>query len=426
MASTSSSPQTGSSALSAEIIAIGSELLTPGFIDTNSSYLTEQLNAIGVPVVMKAIVGDDENYLEQAIVGALERTRLLITIGGLGPTEDDVTKKVVARVLRRQLVLDDAVLAGIEKRFKARGVEMPANNARQALVLTGAEVLQNNNGTAPGLWIASEKNLMILLPGPPSELKPMFAEICLDRLRKLSGGMALARRVFRTTGLTESALDARIAPIYLKYKNPETTILAKPGQVEIRLTARSRTMEEAERLLDELGDQIEANLDSCIFAKSEQSLEEVIGMWLIMKQATIGVAESCTGGLVSERLTGVAGSSRYFMSGVVTYSNDSKIELAGIPPLVLEMQGAVSDEVARGLAEGVRERLGTTLGIGVTGIAGPSGGTAEKPVGTVFVAVAGPKETVSQRHTFSGNREKVRWQASQAALDMTRRVLMGM
>lgn len=409
---------------SGEIIAIGSELLTPGFLDTNSSYLTEQLNAIGIPVVMKAIVGDDENYLERAIHGALERTRLLITIGGLGPTEDDVTKKVVARVLRRQLVLDDAVLAGIEKRFRARGVEMPANNARQALVLTGAEVLENKHGSAPGLWIENEKNLTILLPGPPSELKPMFAELCLERLRKLSGGMALARRVYRTTGLAESALDARIAPIYLKYTNPETTILAKPGQVEVRLTARARTAEEADRLLEELGDQIEASLDAFVFAKTEQSLEEVVGMYLVMKQATIAVAESCTGGLLAERLTNVSGSSKYFMSGVVTYSNESKIELAGIPPLMLEMQGAVSDEVARGLAEGVRERVGTTVGIGVTGIAGPSGGSEEKPVGTVFIAVAGPVETVSQRYLFPGGRVKVRWQASQAALDMARRMLM--
>jgi nicotinamide-nucleotide amidase len=394
---TTPTPQSNASAFAAEIIAIGSELLTPGFVDTNSSYLTEQLNAIGIPVVMKAIVGDDENYLEQAIQGALERTRLLITIGGLGPTEDDVTKKVVARVLHRQLVLDDAVLAGIEKRFKARGVEMPANNARQALVLTGSEVIENNHGSAPGLWIPSEKNLTILLPGPPSELKPMFSEICVDRLRKLNGGMALARRVYRTTGLPESALDARIAPIYLKYKNPETTILAKPGQVDVRLTARARTAEEA---------------------------EEVVGMCLILKQATVGVAESCTGGLIAERLTNIPGSSRYFLSGIVTYSNESKIELAGIPPLVLEMQGAVSEEVARGLAEGIRERLATTIGIGVTGIAGPGGGSEEKPVGTVFIAVAGSAETVIQRHLFTGGRDKVRWQASQAALDLARRVLM--
>src|SRR5437016_10350337 len=226
--------------LSAEIIAIGSEMLTPAFQDTNSLYLTEQLNTIGIPVVMKTIVGDDEHYLEDTIRHSLARTPILITIGGLGPTEDDVTRKVIGRVLQRQLVLNDDILAKLQRRFKARGVEMPANNARQALVLTGSDVLENNNGTAPGLWVSAEKNRVILLPGPPSELRPMFEKSCLPRLREMAGSIALARCVFRTACLAESTLDARIAPIYTKYKNPETTVLAKPGQVDIRLTARGK------------------------------------------------------------------------------------------------------------------------------------------------------------------------------------------
>lgn len=410
--------------LSAEIIAIGSELLTPRFVDTNSIYLTEQLNAIGIPVMMKTVVGDDENYLEQAIRGALDRTPILITIGGLGPTEDDVTRKVVARVLQRQLVLDNEVLERIESMFKKWKREMAPNNARQALVPTGADVLENNNGTAPGLWIPAEKNQIILLPGPPSELKPMFEASCMPRLTALSGGMALARCVFRTTGLGESALDAKIAPIYTKYRNPETTILAKPGQVEVRLTARGKSQAEAEKLLAELGEQIERTLDEYIFARNEQSLEEVVGMFLVMKSATISVAESCTGGMLAERLTSVPGSSKYFMSGVICYSNESKMDLAGIPPLLLEMQGAVSAEVARGLAEGVRQRLATTIGVGITGIAGPEGGSAEKPVGTVHIAVASPQHTQHRAFRFLGDRERIRWQASQAALDMVRRELM--
>jgi nicotinamide-nucleotide amidase len=412
--------------LSAEIIAIGSELLTPRFVDTNSIYLTEQLNGAGIPVVMKTIVGDNEDYLENAVRGSLERTPILITIGGLGPTEDDVTRKVVARVLQRQLVLNDEILAKLQRRFKSRGVEMPANNARQALVLTGSEVLENENGTAPGLWIASERNHVILLPGPPSELKPMFESLCVPRLQTMAGGVVIARKVFRTAGLPESTLDAKIAPIYTKYKNPETTVLAKPGQVEVRLTARAKNLEDAERLLAELGDQIDDALADHIFTRSEQSLEEIVGMYLSMKNATISVAESCTGGMVAERLTNVSGSSRYFMSGVVCYSNESKMELAGIPPLLIEMQGAVSAEVARGLAEGIRARAGTTIGVGVTGIAGPTGGSAEKPLGTVHIAVASPAETQHRQFLFPGNREKVRWQASQAALDMVRRELMKM
>jgi nicotinamide-nucleotide amidase len=412
--------------LAAEIIAIGSELLMPRFKDTNSLYLTEQLNAIGIPVVMKMIVGDDETYLESAVRNSLARTPILITIGGLGPTEDDVTRKVIARVLQRQLVLNDDILAKLQRRFKLRGVEMPANNARQALVLTGSDILENNHGTAPGLWVNAEKNNVILLPGPPSELKPMFEQSCMLRLHDMAGRTPIARSVFRTTGLPESTLDARIAPIYTKYRNPETTVLAKPGQVEVRLTARGKNKEEAERLLKELGDQIDTELDEFIFARNEQSLEEVVGMFLVLKNANIATAESCTGGLVAERLTNVPGSSRYFISGVVCYSNEWKMELAGIPPLLLEMQGAVSPEVARGLAEGIRTRMGTTIGVGITGIAGPDGGSVEKPVGTVHIAVATPTETVNRRFLFPGDRERVRWQASQAALDMVRRELMKM
>jgi competence/damage-inducible protein CinA-like protein len=412
--------------LSAEIIAIGSELLTPRFKDTNSLYLTEQLNAIGIPVMMKGIVGDDEKYLEEAMRQALSRTPILITIGGLGPTEDDVTRKVAARVVQRQLILNDDILERLQKRFKARGVEMPANNARQALVIAGADILVNNNGTAPGLWITTEKNRMILLPGPPSELRPMFEESCIPRLHQLAGSTALARSVFRTAGLPESILDARIAPIYTQYKNPETTILAKPGQVEIRLTSRGKNQEDAERQLKELGEKIEHELDEFIFARDEQSLEEVVGMYLVMKNATISTAESCTGGMLAERLTNVPGSSRYFVSGVICYSDEWKMELTGIPPLLLRMQGAVSAEVAQGLAEGIRTRMNTTIGVGVTGIAGPTGGSAEKPVGTVHIAVATPGGTEHRRFQFPGDREKIRWQASQAALDMARRELMKM
>jgi len=412
--------------LSAEIIAIGSELLTPRFKDTNSLYLTDQLNTVGIPVMMKTIVGDDENYLEHAVRQSLSRTPVLLTIGGLGPTEDDVTRKVVARVLQRQLILNDEILERLQRRFKARGLEMPANNARQALVPTGADVLQNNNGTAPGLWITADKNHVILLPGPPSELKPMFEDSCMPRLRDMAGGGAIARCVFRTACVPESTLDARIAPIYTKYRNPETTVLAKPGQVEVRLTARGKTREEAERVLKELADQIDLELDDVVFARSEQSLEEVVGMYLVMKNATISTAESCTGGLLAERLTDVPGSSRYFMSGVICYSNESKMELAGIPPLLLEMQGAVSPEVARGLAEGIRARTGTSIGVGITGIAGPDGGSKEKPVGTVHIAVATPAGTEHRQFLYPGSRDKVRWQATQAALDMVRRELMKM
>ena len=409
--------------LTAEIIAIGSELLTPRFEDTNSIYLTEELNGAGITVVMKTIAGDDEEYLEHAVRSALGRTPLVLTIGGLGPTEDDITRKVVSQVTHRQLVLHDDILEELKSRFASRGIKMPANNARQALVPAGAEPLNNPNGTAPGLWIENESNTIILLPGPPAELKPMFERDCLPRLIKKAGASILARCVFRTTGLPESTLDGRIAPIYSKYKNPATTILSKPGQVDVHLAAHGKTRGEAEALLGELGEKIELELGDNIFARAFQEMEEVVGMYLVMKDATIGVAESCTGGLVAERLTRVPGSSKYFESGVVTYSNRSKVDLAGVPPLLLEMGGAVSKEVAVGLAESVREKLQTTIGVGVTGVAGPDGGSPEKPVGTVHVAVAGPGSTEHRQFLFPGSRDKVRWQSSQAALDMVRRHL---
>ncbi len=409
--------------LSAEIIAIGSELLTPQFHDTNSTFLTEQLNLIGIAVKVRTIVGDEEAHLEHTLRAAMERTEIVVTIGGLGPTEDDITRKVVAQATDRRLILDDKVLAKLAARFRERGIRMSSNNERQAVVPSDAEVLDNSNGTAPGLWLSTGKNTLILLPGPPAELRPMFEKHCCPRLVQMSGPLALARQVFRTTGLGESMLDSRIAPIYTKYKNPATTVLSKPGQVDIRLTARAKTSAEAEAILAEVADEIDKTLGDYIFTRDEQTLEEVVGMYLVMKGATVAVAESCTGGMLAERLTSVPGSSQFFQSGIVVYSNESKIDLAGIPPLVLEMQGAVSKEVAIGLAESVREKIGTTIGIGITGIAGPTGGSEEKPVGTVHIAVAGPLDTNHRQFVFPGSRDKVRWQSSQAALDMVRRHL---
>lgn len=409
--------------LTAEIIAVGSELLTPRSRDTNSHYLTEELNAIGIRVVMKTVAGDTEEYLEHAVRGAMDRTPVVITTGGLGPTEDDITRKVVSTVTRRPLVLDDDILNGLKRRFASRGIDMPVNNARQALVPTGADPLSNPAGTAPGLWIEDESNTVILLPGPPAELKSMFERECRPRLLRKAGPAVLVRRVYRTTGLPESTVDQRIAPIYSQYTNPETTLLAKPGQVDVHLAAHGKTEAEAEALLSELGARIEDELGEHVFATDLREMEEVVGLYLIMKSATISIAESCTGGLVAERLTRVPGSSRYFTTGLVTYSNASKVDLVGIPPLLVQMGGAVSREVAVNLAESVRRREGTTIGVGVTGVAGPDGGSEDKPVGTVHIAVAGPDSTEHREFLFPGSRERVRWQSSQAALDMVRRLL---
>lgn len=410
--------------MKAEIIAIGSELLTPDRVDTNSLFLTEKLNSIGIDLNAKCVVGDDEVTLEQTLRDSMKRVDLVISTGGLGPTEDDISKKVFARVFKRKLMLNDAILKRLEERFRSRGLPMTSNNARQALIPSGAQILENENGTAPGLWIESEGKRAILLPGPPHEMKAMFETQCLPRLAEMSKGLRLGKRVFKVTGMTESACDARIAPIYTPYRNPVTTILTASGGIEIHLKAQASTDEAAEALLNELGDKIEQELGDNIFSRGGESLEQIVGMYLTMRQATVAVAESCTGGLVAERLTRMAGSSAYFMSGVVCYSNIAKTELADVPPLLIQMNGAVSREVAIGLAEGIRQRAGTTYGIGVTGIAGPTGGSDEKPVGLVHVAVSSEAAVDHREVKLPGDRKRIRWWASQLALDMLRRKLL--
>ncbi len=410
--------------VTAEIIAIGSELLTPHRVDSNSLYLTRQLNSIGIEVELKVVAGDHESRLERVVSSAVKRSSLVIATGGLGPTEDDITRKVFARVLQRQMVLQDDILYRIQSLFHSRGLEMPANNARQALVPVGARVLENTLGTAPGLWLEEGDSVIILLPGVPSEMKVIFEESCLPLLSQRSGGSRMFTRVLRATGLTESELDEQIAPIYARYNNPVTTILASQGEIQVHLTGRAKSRQDAEALVREVADQIEFDLGDAIFSRGDESLEQIVGCFLLMRRMTLAVAESCTGGLIAERITRVPGSSKYFLCGVTCYSNQSKVELAGIPPLVLEMNGAVSPDVAKGLAEGIREKTGASIGLGVTGVAGPSGGSLEKPVGLVHLALATGNEVEHRECRFGGDREKIRFWASQAALDMVRRKLL--
>lgn len=408
----------------AEIIAIGSELLTPHRVDSNSLYLTRQLNAIGIEVDLKVVAGDQDTRLEQVARSAVERSSLVIATGGLGPTEDDITRNVFARVLRRQMVLQHDILQTIRDRFRSRGLEMPGNNARQALVPVGARVLDNRLGTAPGLWLERGEGVIILLPGVPSEMKAIFEESCLPLLSQRSKGFHLFTRVLRSTGMTESQLDEQIAPIYTPYKNPVTTILSGRGEIQIHLTGRAKSRQEAEALVHEVAEPIRVKLGDFIFSAGDQSLEQVVGERLASKKETLAVAESCTGGLIAERITRVPGSSRYFMGGVTCYSNKSKVAFTGMPPLLLEMSGAVSAEVAKSLAEGIRDRMGASIGVGVTGVAGPSGGSREKPVGLVHLALAMGNRVEHRECRFTGDRERIRFWASQAALDMVRRRLL--
>ena len=413
-----------SSHLTAEIIAIGSELLHPDRSDTNSLWLTEKLNSIGIEVKLKTIVGDDDSRLEEAIKDAAKRSKVVITTGGLGPTEDDITRKVAARALGRRLLLNDAVLEEIRKRFAAFGRPMPERNSRQAMVIDGADVLDNPNGSAPGLFLEHQDTSIALLPGPPREMRPMFETHVMPRLVEKAGAVRVVRRVLRVAGIGESAVDEKIAPIYTQYTNPETTILFNKSEIEIHLTARGRTEQDAERLLDDLSERLEERLGHSIFSFRGELMEEIVGMRLSVTGYTLAVAESCTGGLISERLTEVPGASKYFMEGVVTYSNEAKIRTLGVDQKLLRKHGAVSAEVAEAMAKGIRKRAGTDLGLSVTGIAGPGGGTEEKPVGLVYIALSNDMLTEHRRIVFPGDRHLIRWRASQAALDLLRRRLI--
>lgn len=407
--------------LRAEIIAIGSELLTPHRTDTNSLWLTQRLNSVGIEVQLKTVVGDDEAILEESLRDALRRSAVIISTGGLGPTEDDITRKVFARVTGRQLKLDYEVLAAIRERFASRGYQMTPNNERQALIMDGGKVLPNPNGSAPGIKLDHEGKLIVLLPGPPRENQPMFDDYVMPDLERMSRGVRIARRVLKVTGLGESALDDMIAPIYKQYSNPTTTILFTDSEIEIHLTGSADTAARAEEIVEELTDKLEEKLGYYLYSTMGESLEEVVGHRLRLKQFTIATAESCTGGLVAERITRVPGSSDYFVGSVVSYTNEVKSHLLDVPREMIERNGAVSGEVAEAMARGVKTRTGATIGVSVTGTAGPGGGTDAVPVGTVYVGLADDVVTSNRRLVLPGDRHLVRWRASTAALEMVRR-----
>jgi nicotinamide-nucleotide amidase len=406
--------------MKAEIIAVGSELLTPDKIDTNSLFLTEELNKLGIEIVRKTVVGDDRALLLEAFRDAVNRVPLIIASGGLGPTEDDLTRETVAELLDRKLVRNDAIVRAIEARFRSFGRQMPDSNVRQAMVPEGAEPLDNPRGTAPGLWIEDRDQTIVLLPGPPRELRPMFREQVLPRLRRRVSAVRMYHRELRVTGLGESYVDSLAGPVYTRYPEVQTTVLASPGEVQIHLRLWTADSAHAEALFADIERGLDLALTDRIFSRDSSPLEEVVAHKLWKQNATISSAESCTGGLFAERLTTIAGSSAYFLGGVVCYSNEMKTAWADVPPEMIATKGAVSSEVAIALADGIRRRVGSTLGIGITGIAGPGGGSEEKPVGTVHIALASAIVTRERALRLPGDREMVRMQAAQAALDMVR------
>jgi nicotinamide-nucleotide amidase len=420
----------------AEIIAAGSEMLTPHRQDTNSLFLTAALNDLGVQVAFKTIVGDNIDHLTGAARIALSRADIVIFSGGLGPTEDDLTREAAAAALGLPLFRSDALLAGLAKRFAARNIPMSPNNSKQADVLQGATVLDNKNGSAAGQYLdttifhsdtPSVRRIVILLPGPPKELKPLFAEQVVPILAASLPPRFLARRMLRMALIPESTVDNRTAPIYTQYPDVETTILAGSAEIQLHFLCAKPSMEEAQARVDELTGRVEQEMDDAVYSSHGESLEDIVLLNLGIRDLTLSAAESCTGGLLSERLTAVAGSSRYFLGGAVVYSDALKTTFAGVPPETVATYGPVSAETASALAEGIRTRTGSSLGVSITGIAGPGPGTgadAEKPIGLVYIGLASATGTEVKELHIMGDRERVRFWASQHALEMIRRSLL--
>jgi nicotinamide-nucleotide amidase len=413
--------------MKSEIIAVGSEMLTPFRQDTNSLYLTEKLNEIGVIVTFKTIVGDRRKDLVNAIRTALSRIDILVIMGGLGPTEDDLTREAIADALALKIRRDGPLVAALAARAAHWRMPLPSNNLKQADVLEGATILPNPNGSAPGQWLdttfAEHRKLIMLVPGPPSECKPLFDEECLPRLKAIVPPRHIAKRTLRAAMIAESHADKLLAPIYTTYTDVETTILAHAGDIQLTLLCSKPKAEQAQARVDELAGKLEEALEDWLYSSDGESLEQIILYYLDFRQSTLAVAESCTGGMVASRITSVAGASRSFLGGAIVYSDALKYAFAGVPPELIAQHGAVSAEVAKALATGIRLRTGATLGLGVTGIAGPTGATEEKPVGLVHIALSSADKVEAIEKTFRGDRQRVREWTTTQALDLLRRRL---
>jgi nicotinamide-nucleotide amidase len=409
------------------IVAVGSEMLTPFRLDTNSLVITERINAIGGDIRLKTVVGDDVDELSRVLTSAAEWADLVIITGGLGPTEDDITRDAVARIMNIPLEIDPGIVDSLRERFARRGLKMAENNKRQAMVPRGATVLDNPNGSAPGRWIERGRTTFVLLPGPPREMTPMLDAVIRDRLAPSAGGAGLFRRVLKITGRPESEVDSIAEPVYSKWTAHTvpiaTTILAVLGQIELHLTASAKVRDEADRALDAAVGELQGVLGASVYSVDGRPLEAVVGGLLRERGLTIALAESCTGGLLASRLTDVPGSSDYVERGYICYSNRAKTELVGVPEALILEHGAVSEPVARAMAEGAAARAGTRVGIGVTGIAGPGGGTPDKPVGTVAIAVWVDGRLTLRTLRLFGGREMIKFQAAQAAMNLLRLML---
>jgi nicotinamide-nucleotide amidase len=408
----------------AELISVGTELLSGGVADTNSLYLSDELMLVGIETAFKTVVGDDERDMEEAFHRAFRRVNVVVVTGGIGPTEDDITRKVIAKIIKKRLVLNEEALKSIHDKLAGRGKEFVMSNDRQALIPAGARLLPNPVGIAPGFYSDEEDQFIAVLPGVPQEMRSMFSDGLRSVLEERFGGkMFIRRRTLRTCGVSESAVNQSLQ-IILKRGVPVVGLTATDTGVDIRIVSSGTTVEQSQALVDSTDAAIRSNLADAVYGVDDQELEEVVGVLLKQRRLKIAVAESCTGGLISGRITNIAGSSEYFERAAVVYSNSAKTEMLGVPQGLIERHGAVSNEVAEAMASGIKQAARTDLGLAVTGIAGPGGGSEIKPVGLVCIALASAQGVNVVQHRFLGTREQVRIRASQMALDLVRRYLI--
>lgn len=405
-----------------EIVTTGTELLLGQILDTNTAYIAKRCNQLGLNVLYHSTVGDNPSRMSQVISIALSRADIVITTGGLGPTQGDITKEVTAKILNRPLVLHEPSVDRVKCFFAQRHIHMPDSNIRQAMIPEDATVINNERGTAPGVIIEHQEKTIIHLPGPPSELEWMFDHAVIPYFKQRFGAQGIIlSRVLRTYGIGESSLEEKIHDYIISQKNPTIALLARAGEIHIRLTAKANTEEEASALIAGLEAKIRSRAGDYIFGIDSQTLEEVAGRLLSAKKLTIALAESCTGGLVTSKLTDIAGSSAYLLGSIVSYANTVKVNMVGVPDKLLTAYGAVSPEVAKAMAEGVKTKFNSHIGVGITGIAGPSGGTDSKPVGLVYIAIAGFDQMQCYEHIFNGHRSAVKNRTALATLDYIRK-----
>lgn len=410
-----------------EIVSTGTELLLGQIVNTNAPYLARRLNELGFDVLFQSTVGDNRARMTQVLSTALSRADIIITTGGLGPTQGDITKEVTAKLLGRTMDLHEPSVEHIKRFFAARKLAMPDNNLRQAMIPEGAVVLDNDRGTAPGVIIETEQNTVIHLPGPPTETEGMFEYSVIPYLQNRFGvqGIILSK-VLRTYGLGESSLEEKIKDFILGQSNPTIALLVRHGEILVRITAKACSDSAAQELIDGLEGQIRERIGQYIFGTDDEALELVVGRLLANKKLTVAFAESCTGGLATSRITDIPGSSEYLLGSVVCYSNTSKVTAVGVPPEIIEQHGAVSEQTACALASGIRQRFTSAIGVGITGIAGPGGAVDGKPVGLVYIAVAGPQGIECHQHHFTGHRTAIKQRTATAALNYLRQYIFAL